>query len=204
MSSPPAPHPRVKDDKKGDRSLCYSTPPLRHPGSPRTAMYTDSWPLPAHTRAPLTRHRRTHRAPQGAIEWVPACPPLRRPQPRWVSIRLTPQAAASAWHRSSAPTGRSLRRAPLPGGRHLRQPWRQAPLAVAPQAGAPLAGGRHLRQPWRQAPLAVAPQAGAPLASSRVGGGSRVDIPVGAGRRARCAGCCRPIALAAVPRGHPV
>ena len=179
MSSPPAPHPRVKDDKKGDRSLCYSTPPLRHPGSPRTAMYTDSWPLPAHTRAPLTRHRRTHRAPQGAIEWVPACPPLRRPQPRWVSIRLTPQAAASAWHRSSAPTGRSLGRAPLPSGRHLRQPWRQAPLAVAPQAGAP-------------------------LASSRVGGGSRVDIPVGAGRRARCAGCCRPIALAAVPRGRPV
>jgi len=145
MSSPPAPHPRVKGEKKGDGSLSYFTRPLRHPGSPRTAMYNDSWPLPAHKRAPLTRTRRTHRAPQGTTEWVPACPSLRRPQPRWVSIRLTPQAAASAWHRSSAPaghgldrvhspnvTGRSLGKAPLPGGRHLRQPWLQAPLALAP------------------------------------------------------------------------
>jgi len=68
MASPPAPHPRMNDEKK-DVVLCAAVPALSctHPGSARTAMCTVSWPQPSHTCTPLTRTRSTHRT-QGAIE----------------------------------------------------------------------------------------------------------------------------------------
>jgi len=151
MTSPPAPRSRVKL-VKGDGSLASLTLPLRHPGSPRAAMYTDSWPLPAHTRAPLTRTHRTHCVPQGASSG-PRLVLHRSLQPWRGSLRPTPQVAAPVRLHSSAAVSRS-RGAYPPAKRRRHLPGAARPGIAARRRSPlrPLGGYRSPGLPHRGGP----------------------------------------------------